>query len=60
MARRTRARSPKTVDTIRHSDASRKNIPIAEYQAVMADHERSPIQVAYERRNQRETNEDDH
>ena len=51
MARRTRARSPKTVDTIRHSDASRKNIPTAEYQAVMADDERSPIQIAYERRN---------
>ena len=44
-------RSPKTVATIRHKDASRKNIPTAEYQAVMADDERSPIQVAYERRN---------
>ena len=51
MARRTRARSPKTIDTIRHKDASRKNIPTAEYQAVMADDERSPIQIAYERRN---------
>ncbi|MDE2797587.1 MAG: DNA methyltransferase [Gemmatimonadota bacterium] len=51
MARRTRARSPKTVDTIQHTDASRKNIPTAEYQAVMADDERSPIQVAYKRRN---------
>ena len=51
MARRTRARSPKTVDTIQHKDASRKNIPTAEYQAVMADDERSPIQVAYKRRN---------
>ncbi len=44
-------RSPKIVDTIRHKDASRKNIPTAEYQAVMADDERSPVQVAYERRN---------
>ena len=51
MARRTRAISPKTVDTIQHRDASRKNIPTAEYQAVMADDERSPIQVAYKRRN---------
>ncbi len=51
MARRTRARSPKTVGTIQHKDASRKNIPTAEYQAVMADDERSPIQVAYKRRN---------
>ena len=44
-------RIPKTVETLRHKDASRKNIPTAEYQAVMADDERSPIQVAYERRN---------
>ncbi len=44
-------RSPKTIDTIRHKDASRKNIPTAEYQAVMADDERSPIEVAYKRRN---------
>ena len=44
-------RPPKIVETIRHKDASRKNIPTAEYQAVMADDERSPIQVAYKRRN---------
>ena len=44
-------RSPKKIETIRHKDASRKNIPTAEYQAVMADDERSPIQVAYKRRN---------
>ena len=44
-------RIPKTVEALRHKDASRKNIPTAEYQAVMADDERSPIQVAYERRN---------
>ena len=44
-------RTPKTVEALRHKDASRKNIPTAEYQAVMADDERSPIQVAYNRRN---------
>ena len=44
-------RIPKTVEALRHKDASRKNIPTAEYQAVMADDEQSPIQVAYERRN---------
>ena len=44
-------RLPKKIETIRHKDASRKNIPTAEYQAVMADDERSPIQVAYKRRN---------
>lgn len=44
-------RIPKTVEALRHKDASRKNIPTAEYQAVMADDERSPIEVAYKRRN---------
>ena len=44
-------RSPKTIETLTHAEASRKNIPTAEYQAVMEDDDRSPIQVAYERRN---------
>ncbi len=44
-------RTTKTVETLRHQDASRKNIPTAEYQAVMADDDRNPIKVAYERRN---------
>lgn len=41
----------KTVETLTHDDASRKNIPTAEYQSVMAKAEKSPIRVAYERRN---------
>ena len=45
------SRTTKTVATLTHGDASRKNIPTAEYQAVMAEDDRSPIQVAYERRN---------
>ena len=44
-------KSPKTVETLRHEDASRKNIPTAEHQAVMADDDQSPIKIAYERRN---------
>ena len=44
-------KSTKTVETLRHQDATRKNIPTAEYQAVMADDDRNPIRVAYERRN---------
>ena len=44
-------RTSKTVETLRHEDASRKNIPTAEYQAVMAEDDRNPIRVAYERRN---------
>ena len=44
-------KSTKTVETLRHYDASRTNIPTAEYQAVMAKDDRDPIKVAYERRN---------
>lgn len=41
----------KTVETLTHDEASRKNIPTAEYQSVMAKDEQSPIRLAYERRN---------
>ena len=34
-----------------HLDASRKNIPSAEYQSVMRKEEQNPVRVAYERRN---------
>ena len=44
-------RSHKTVATLTHQDASRKNIPTAEFQSVMREEEQSPIRVAYERRN---------
>ncbi len=45
-----RAKKPKTIAAITHED-SRRNIPTAEYQSVMKDEERHPVQVAYERRN---------
>src|ERR1041385_7426204 len=41
----------RTVVTIRHDEASRKNIPTAEYQSVVGGDIESPIRVAYERRN---------
>ncbi|GMT46626.1 MAG: site-specific DNA-methyltransferase [bacterium] len=41
----------KTIETLKHEDASRKNIPTAEFQSVMRKEEQSPIRVAYERRN---------
>src|SRR5713101_8034212 len=44
-------RSTKTVGTLMHEEARRKNIPTAEYQSVMQKEEQSPIRVAYERRN---------
>jgi len=41
----------KTIETLRHGEATRRNIPTAELQSVVADGEKSPVQVAYERRN---------
>ena len=49
MARKPKKR--KQVETLTHEEASRKNIPTAEYQAVMEHDDRHPIQLAYERRN---------
>ena len=50
MAKR-RKKAPKQVETLTHEEASRKNIPTAEYQSVVDDEVQSPIQVAYARRN---------
>src|SRR2546429_342316 len=47
----TKPEKPKTVETLTHEEASRKNIPTAEYQSVMRKDELTPIRVAYERRN---------
>ena len=49
MARRPQ--NPKTVETLTHEQARRKNIPTAEYQSVMQKEAQSPVRVAYERRN---------
>ena len=46
-----RARTSKSVETLTHGDATRKNIPTAEYQPVMREEEQTPIRVAYQRRN---------
>ena len=48
------ARTPKkskSVETLTHGGASRRNIPTAEYHPVMSDDDKAPIRVAYERRN---------
>ena len=42
--RRRASRKPKEVDTIRHSDATRPNLPSAEHQSLMGEDEQSPIQ----------------
>src|SRR5580658_5236012 len=41
----------KAVETLTHGEASRKNIPTAEFQSVMHKEEQSPIRVAYRARN---------
>jgi adenine-specific DNA-methyltransferase len=54
MARNTTPRknsTRKTVATLTHEEARRKNIPTAEYQSVMQKEAQSPVRVAYERRN---------
>ena len=44
-------KAPLTVETLKHDGATRKNIPTAEYQSVMAKDEQKPVRVEYERRN---------
>ena len=50
-AKKANNKTLKSVETIIHDEASRKNIPTAEFQSVMADEDKSAIRVAYERRN---------
>jgi adenine-specific DNA-methyltransferase len=47
----TKKNTPLSVETLKHGDATRKNIPTAEYQSVMAKDEQKPVRVEYERRN---------
>ena len=44
-------KTPRTVETLRHEEASRKNIPTAEFRSVMERAEQSPVQLSYQRRN---------
>ncbi|MCP9784177.1 site-specific DNA-methyltransferase [Cyanobium sp. WKJ7-Wakatipu] len=43
--------SEKQIESFSHDDASRRNIPPAEYQTMVQNQEKTPLQVAYERRN---------
>ena len=49
--KRSSSKGSKHVETFRHNDASRRNIPTAEHEPLVEDNVRSPIQFAYERRN---------
>ena len=44
------AKKPIEVETLTH-DATRKNIPTAEFESLMRDQDKRPVQLAYERRN---------
>lgn len=45
----TKEKPKKTVVALKHEEASRKNIPTAEYQPVLEKEHTNPIRVAYER-----------
>lgn len=51
MAKSASKKSAKSVETLVHDEAKRKNIPTAEYQSVLQKESQDPIRVAYERRN---------
>ena len=44
-------KKPRTVETLTHGAASRKNIPTAEFEPVMDRADQNPVRAAYERRN---------
>ncbi len=45
----TKKDTPLSVETLKHEDATRKNIPTAEYQSVMKKDQQSPVRVVYPR-----------
>ena len=49
--RRTRSASGKQVETLRHEQDTRTNIPTAEYQSMVREDTESPLRAAYQRRN---------
>ena len=42
---------PVSVEALKHDAATRKNIPTAEFESVMLAQDKSPVRLAYERRN---------
>ena len=51
MPRNPKQPTAKTVEALRHKEATRRNIPTAEYQPVLEKEAQDPVRVAYERRN---------
>jgi adenine-specific DNA-methyltransferase len=48
----SKSQSQKSIETFTHDEAKRTNIPTAEHQSVMKMEDKTPIQVAYDRRSQ--------
>ena len=48
---KTKIKVKKQVESLKHDEATRKNIPTAEFASILHDKDKTPIQVAYERRN---------
>ena len=46
-----KAKKPLEVEALKHDDATRRNIPTAEFESIMREQDKTPIQLAYERRN---------
>ena len=44
-------KKPRQVDTLTHGGARRRNVPTAEAQPLMADEDKAPVRLTYERRN---------
>ena len=42
---------PVSVEALKHDAATRKNIPTAEFESVMQEQDKTPVRLAYERRN---------
>ncbi|TBR13546.1 MAG: site-specific DNA-methyltransferase [Rugosibacter sp.] len=49
MAKNPTTKSTKTVETLKHDEATRKNIPTAEFQSVLDDEQKNPRQIRYPR-----------
>lgn len=52
MAKPPKSQTQKSIETFTHDEATRTNIPTAEHQSVMKMEDKTPIQVAYDRRSQ--------
>jgi adenine-specific DNA-methyltransferase len=50
MAKRSKA-AAKTVETLTHLEDTRTNIPTAEYESLVEEADKTPVRLAYERRN---------